>query len=68
MLTPPNDTELEKIALGAILLDFNALKRVEGILTPEKFFDPRNGLIFDAIQKLKINQNRNIKKHLLPMK
>jgi replicative DNA helicase len=53
MLTPPNDTELEKIALGAILLDFNALKRVEGILTPEKFFDPRNGLIFDAIQKLK---------------
>jgi len=53
MLTPPNDTELEKIALGAILLDFNALKRVEGILTPEKFFDPRNGLIFDSILKLK---------------
>lgn len=56
MLLPPNDTELERTALGAILLDFNALKRVEGILTPEKFFDPRNGLIFESIQKLK-NEN-----------
>lgn len=56
---PPNDTELEKIILGAILLDFNALKRVEGILTSEKFFDPRNGLVMDSILKLK-NENQPI--------
>lgn len=56
---PPNDTELEKIILGAILLDFNALKRVEGILTPEKFFDPRNGLVMQSILKLK-NENQPI--------
>jgi replicative DNA helicase len=56
---PPNDTELEKIILGAILLDFNALKRVDGILTSEKFFDPRNGLIMESVLKLK-NENQPI--------
>ena len=56
---PPNDTELEKIILGAILLDFNALKRVEGILTSEKFFDPRNGLVMQSVLKLK-NENQPI--------
>jgi replicative DNA helicase len=56
---PPNDTELEKIILGAILLDFNALKRVEGILTSEKFFDPRNGLVMESVLKLK-NENQPI--------
>jgi replicative DNA helicase len=56
---PANDTELEKIILGAILLDFNALKRVEGILTSEKFFDPRNGLVMDSVLKLK-NDNQPI--------
>jgi replicative DNA helicase len=56
---PPNDTELEKIILGAILLDFNALKRVEGVLTSEKFFDPRNGLVMESVLKLK-NENQPI--------
>jgi replicative DNA helicase len=56
---PPNDIELEKIILGAILLDFNALKRVDGILTSEKFFDPRNGLVMDSVLKLK-NDNQPI--------
>jgi len=52
---PPNDTELEKIVLGAILLDFKALNRVEGVLTSKKFFDPRNALIMDSVLKLKNN-------------
>ena len=50
---PPNDTELEKVILGAVLLDFKALNRVEGIVTPKKFFDPRNELVMEAILKLK---------------
>lgn len=50
---PPSDTELEKVILGAVLLDFKALNRVEGILTPKKFFDPRNELIMEAVLKLK---------------
>jgi replicative DNA helicase len=41
------------------LLDFNALKRVEGILTSEKFFDPRNGLVMESVLKLK-NENQPI--------
>jgi replicative DNA helicase len=52
-LVPPNDVELEKTLIGAILLDFKALNRAEGILTPKKFFDPRNELIIEAVLKLK---------------
>jgi replicative DNA helicase len=55
-LIPPNDVELEKTLIGAILLDFNALNRIQGILTPQKFFDPRNALVMQSILKLK-NEN-----------
>ena len=54
--SPPNDTELEKFVLGAVLLDFKALNRVDGILVPKKFFDPRNEAIMEAVISLK-NQN-----------
>ena len=54
--SPPNDTELEKFVLGAVLLDFKALNRVDGILLPKKFFDPRNEAIMEAVISLK-NQN-----------
>ena len=57
--SPPNDTELEKIVLGAILLDFKALNRVEGILTPKKFYDPRNEAVMQSVLKLK-NENQPI--------
>ena len=50
---PPNDTDLERIVLGAILLDFKAFSRVEGILTPKKFFDPRNEALMNSIINLK---------------
>ena len=54
--SPPNDTELERFVLGAVLLDFKALNRVDGILLPKKFFDPRNEAIMEAVISLK-NQN-----------
>lgn len=54
--SPPNDTELERFVLGAVLLDFRALNRVDGILVPKKFFDPRNEAIMEAVISLK-NQN-----------
>ena len=57
--SPPNDTELEKIVLGAILLDFKALNRVDGILTPKKFYDPRNEAVMQSVLKLK-NENQPI--------
>jgi replicative DNA helicase len=53
LLVPPSDVELEKTILGAILLDFKALNRVDGILTPKKFFDPRNELVIESVLKLK---------------
>ena len=54
--SPPNDTDLERVVLGAVLLDFRALSRVDGILLPKKFFDPRNEAIMEAVISLK-NQN-----------
>lgn len=54
--SPPNDTDLERVVLGAVLLDFKALSRVDGILLPKKFFDPRNEAIMEAVISLK-NQN-----------
>ena len=56
ILVPPSDVDLEKTILGAILLDFKALNRVDGILTPKKFFDPRNELVMQSVLKLK-NEN-----------
>lgn len=56
ILVPPSDVDLEKTILGAILLDFKALNRVDGILTPQKFFDPRNELVMQSVLKLK-NEN-----------
>jgi len=47
------------MVLGAVLLDFKALSRVEGILTPEKFFDARNEAVMNSIQTLK-NENEPI--------
>jgi replicative DNA helicase len=56
---PPSDVELERMVLGAVLLDFKALSRVEGILTSEKFFDARNEAVMQSIQTLK-NENEPI--------
>lgn len=50
--TPPQDVELEKVVLGAIMLEKNALSEVIDILTPETFYHPPHGKIFQAIQRL----------------
>lgn len=50
--TPPQDIELEKVVLGAIMLEKNALSEVIDILTPETFYQPQHTKIFLAIQRL----------------
>lgn len=50
--TPPQDVELEKVVLGAIMLEKNALSDVIDILQPETFYQPQHSKIFTAIQRL----------------
>lgn len=49
---PPQAKELEDAVLGALLIDKYAIDEVVNILTPECFYDIRNGLVYRAISDL----------------
>ncbi len=48
----PQDLELEKRVLGALLIDSSAYSTVCGIIRPETFYDRRNQYIYTAIESL----------------
>ena len=37
---PPQDTNLEKIVLGALLIDNNAINDVMGLISAQTFYNP----------------------------
>lgn len=49
---PPHNLEAEQSALGSILLDRDAIIRVETILRPEDFYQPAHGTIYQAMRDL----------------
>jgi len=49
---PPHARDAECAVLGGIMLDPEALERLEGILFPDHFYIAANGKIFAAIQAL----------------
>ena len=49
---PPHDTQAEKSVLGAILIDSSALNLVAEFLSPNYFYHPENGIIYEAMLKL----------------
>ena len=49
---PPSSTEAEQAVLGAILIDREALLKIDGLLFFDDFYDPANGLIYQIIQDL----------------
>jgi replicative DNA helicase len=49
---PPHNGEAERAALGAMLLDTEALKTAEKYLRPEDFYSAANGRIYKAIRSL----------------
>ena len=49
---PPQDVEAERSVLGAMLLDSGSLNDVAASLTPEDFYRPAHGRIFEAILAL----------------
>lgn len=48
---PPQAINLEQAVLGALMVDKDALE-VIALLSKESFYDERNGLVFEAIEKL----------------
>jgi replicative DNA helicase len=49
---PPHNLEAEQSALGSMLLDRDAIIRVETILRPEDFYQPSHGVIYQAMRDL----------------
>ncbi len=47
----PYDIEVEQALLGAILVDNQALERVQALIKPEHFYDPLHARIFDTMSQ-----------------
>lgn len=52
----PRDKELEEAVLGALMLEKDAYTTVCDLLKPECFYEPRNQLIYAAVQALGASQ------------
>ena len=53
---PPQNVEIEKRVLGALMIDVDAFSVVSELLRPETFYDPRHQKIFHAIQQLNVRE------------
>ena len=52
----PQAVELEKVVLGALMIDSDAFSVVSEMLKPETFYDPRHQKIYEAIQTMNIEE------------
>jgi replicative DNA helicase len=52
----PQAVELERIVLGALLIDSDAYTVVSEILHPETFYEPKHQFIYEAIRSLNLDQ------------
>lgn len=52
----PQAPEVEKVVLGALMIDKDAYAVVCEILRPESFYEPRNQMIFEAIRTLSMSE------------
>lgn len=52
----PQAPEVEKVVLGALMIDKDAYAVVCEILRPESFYEPRNQLVFEAIRDLSMDE------------
>lgn len=48
----PQAPEVEKAVLGALMIDKDAYLEVCNLLVPESFYEPRNQMVYEAIQQL----------------
>ena len=50
----PQALEMEKAVLGALMIDKDAYLEVCDLLRPESFYEPRNQMVYEAIQRLTV--------------
>lgn len=53
---PPSATDLEETLLGAIMIEQNAIEKVEHLLKPEHFYQEKHKEIYQAILDLRTEQ------------
>lgn len=53
---PPQSIDMEKVVLGALMIDTDAFSVVSELLRPETFYEPRHQKIYHAIQTLNLNE------------
>lgn len=53
----PQAIDIERIVLGALMIDKDAFSIVSEILHPETFYEPRNQKVYSAIQRLSLDEN-----------
>ena len=53
----PQATDIEKVVLGALMIDKDAFSIISELLRPETFYEPRHQKIYQAIQTLNFNEN-----------
>lgn len=52
----PQSVELERIVLGALMVDSDAFSIVSELLTPDSFYEPRHQKIYEAIRKMNMEE------------
>lgn len=52
----PQAPEIEKLVLGALMIDKDAFSMVSELLHPETFYEPRNQKIYQAIQTMNMEE------------
>ena len=52
----PQAVELEKVVLGALMIDTDAFSVVSEMLKPQTFYDPRHQKIYEAIQTMNMEE------------
>lgn len=53
----PQAPDMEKAVLGALMIDKDAYLEVCDLLRPESFYEPRNQMVYEAIQQLSKEEN-----------
>ena len=53
----PQAVDMEKVVIGALMIDKDAFSMVSETLRPETFYEPRHQKIYNAIQTLSVNEN-----------
>ena len=53
----PQAPEMEKAVLGALMIDKEAYLEVCELLRPESFYEPRNQIVYEAIQHLTMEES-----------